>query len=155
MKKGGGYPYLLVLKTADGRLVWGKRLDNHTAAMLTQSPTVHDGYIYQGVSSLEELSAADPKYACCTFRGSMLKVRLSDGAIMWRTFMAPDNKNKPGGFSGNSVWGSSPSVDVLRKQVGGWGCRSLLRCAIHVMQVSLVGRRTSLCWPGQHNKACV
>lgn len=47
MKKGGGYPYLLTLNAADGTLVWGKRVDPHPAAMLTMSPTVHAGYIYQ------------------------------------------------------------------------------------------------------------
>lgn len=47
MKKGGGYPYLLTLNAADGTLVWGKRIEPHPAAMLTMSPTVHAGYIYQ------------------------------------------------------------------------------------------------------------
>jgi hypothetical protein len=30
----------------------------------------------------------------------ILQVRLSDGNIMWKTYMAPDNKNQTGGFSG-------------------------------------------------------
>lgn len=117
MKKGGGWPYLLVLKIADGSLVWGKRLDTHAAAMLTQSPTVHAGYIYQGVSSLEELWAANAAYPCCSFRGSMVKLDLSTSAIKWQTYMVPDNRGGTDGFSGNSIWGSSPAVDVLRNQV--------------------------------------
>lgn len=103
MKKGGGYPYLLVLNIADGSLNWGKRVDPHPAAMLTMSPTVHAGYIYQGVSSLEELWATSSTYPCCTFRGNMLKVDLATGNIIWRTYMAPDNSGKIGGFSGESV----------------------------------------------------
>lgn len=71
----------------------------------------------QGVSSLEELWAANPSYPCCTFRGSMLKVDLATGNILWRTYTVPDNGGQTGGFSGNSVWGSSPVVDVVRKQV--------------------------------------
>lgn len=117
MKKGGGYPYLLAINIANGKLIWGKRVDTHVDAMMTQSPTIHAGYIYSGVSSLEELHAASPGYACCTFRGNMLKVDLATGKIIWRTYMTPDNKDLPGGFSGNSVWGSAPSVDVRRNVV--------------------------------------
>jgi polyvinyl alcohol dehydrogenase (cytochrome) len=117
MKKAGGYPYLFALNAADGSIVWGKRVDAHPAAMLTQSPTVHAGYIYQGVSSLEELWATDKNYPCCTFRGNMLKVDLANGNIVWRTYVTPDNGGTTGGFSGNSIWGSSPAVDVRRNQV--------------------------------------
>lgn len=31
--------------------------------------------------------------------------------------MVPDNNNQVGGFSGNSLWGSSPAIDVRRNQV--------------------------------------
>jgi hypothetical protein len=31
--------------------------------------------------------------------------------------MAPDNNDQPGGFSGNSLWGSSPALDIRRNQV--------------------------------------
>lgn len=47
MKKLGGYPYLLALDVQTGNLIWGKRVEAHAAAMLTMSPTVHAGYIYQ------------------------------------------------------------------------------------------------------------
>lgn len=117
MKKGGGYPYLFTLNAADGSIKWGKRVDPHPAAMLTQSPTVHAGYIYQGVSSPEELWASDKNYPCCTFRGNMLKVDLATGNIVWRTYMTPDNFETTDGFSGNSIWGSSPAIDVRRNQV--------------------------------------
>jgi len=117
MKKLGGYPFLLVLNIADGTLVWGKRVEKHAAAMLTMSPTVHAGYIYQGISSLEELAAGSASYPCCSFRGSFIKVNLATGEEVWRTWMAPDNKYLPGGISGNSLWGSSPAVDILRNQV--------------------------------------
>uniref|UniRef100_A0A383VAH7 Pyrrolo-quinoline quinone repeat domain-containing protein n=1 Tax=Tetradesmus obliquus TaxID=3088 RepID=A0A383VAH7_TETOB len=116
MKKGGGFPYLLAVNAADGSLAWCKRVDPHPAAMLTQSPTVYNGAVYVGVSSLEELWANSATYPCCTFIGSMLKVDLA-GNILWRTLMAPDNNGQTGAFSGNSVWGSSPAVDVARNQV--------------------------------------
>lgn len=71
----------------------------------------------QGISSLEELWATNANYSCCTFRGNMIKVDAATGAILWRTYMAPDNNNQVGGFSGNSLWGSSPAIDVRRNQV--------------------------------------
>jgi polyvinyl alcohol dehydrogenase (cytochrome) len=62
MKKGGGFPYLLSVNAADGSLVWCKRVDPHPAAMVTQSPTVYNGAVYVGVSSLEELWANSETY---------------------------------------------------------------------------------------------
>lgn len=71
----------------------------------------------QGISSLEELWATIKDYPCCSFRGSFIKVDLSTGNIVWRTWMAPDNNNQDGGFSGNSLWGSSPALDIRRNQL--------------------------------------
>ncbi|WIA28036.1 hypothetical protein OEZ86_010622 [Tetradesmus obliquus] len=151
MKKGGGFPYLIAANVTSGALLWGFRADPHPAAMITQSPTVYNGAVYVGVSSLEELVADNPDYEwadphpaamitqspkvyngavfvevssleelvadnpdyeCCTFIGNMLKVDLATGAVVWRTYMAPQNNNQTGGFSGNSVWGSSPALNL-------------------------------------------
>lgn len=117
MKKGGGFPYLLAISTVDGSLKWGKRVDPHPAAGVTQSPTLYNGHVYVGISSLEEVQADIPGYDCCTFRGSFIKVDLSNGNELWRTYMTPDNFNKSGGFSGAAVWGSSPAIDVSRNSV--------------------------------------
>jgi len=114
MKKLGGFPFLLAINTADGSLIWGKRVHSHVAAMVTQSPTIYQGYIYQGISSLEELLADAPGYDCCTFIGEVQKLSLTDGTLVWKTLMSPDNGNAVGGFSGNSVWGSSPAIDPVR-----------------------------------------
>jgi len=103
MKKGDGYPYLLALNTTDGSLKWGKKVDAHPSATLTMSPNIHAGYVYQGVSSLEEVLAAGPNYPCCTFRGNMLKVDLATGDVVWRTYMTPDNGGQVGGFSGKGA----------------------------------------------------
>jgi polyvinyl alcohol dehydrogenase (cytochrome) len=65
-----------------------------------------------GVASLEEAYAGIvPGYACCTFRGSMLAIDASTGAVLWKTYMAPV------GFPGNAVWGSSPAVDPKRNSL--------------------------------------
>jgi polyvinyl alcohol dehydrogenase (cytochrome) len=74
-------------------------------------------FVLQGISSLAELWATKPDYPCCTFRGNFIKVDLTNGDIVWRTYMTPDNNGQVGGFSGKSLWGSSPAIGVRRNRV--------------------------------------
>ncbi|KAK9925116.1 hypothetical protein M0R45_033455 [Rubus argutus] len=69
---------------------------------------------YVGTSSLEEGLTVD---LCCTFRGSFSKLDVRTGAILWQTFMLPDNFGKFGEYAGAAIWGSSPSIDVARNHV--------------------------------------
>jgi polyvinyl alcohol dehydrogenase (cytochrome) len=110
--------YLYALSRTTGELLWKTQLESHPMAVVTQSPVIHAGYVYVGVSSLEE-AAARLGYDCCSFRGSMLAVDLATGKIRWKTYMAPPPVNawsKPD-FSGNAVWGSAPAIDVARGQL--------------------------------------
>ena len=109
--------YLLAINQRDGSLLWKTQLDSHPAAIDTSSPSVFRGYAYVGVASLEEAFAANPYYPCCSFRGSVLKIDLATGAIVWKTYTAPDNGGHPGGYSGNAVWGSEPVVDPARHTI--------------------------------------
>ncbi|MFN2153301.1 MAG: PQQ-binding-like beta-propeller repeat protein [Anaerolineales bacterium] len=95
-------------------LLRATQADSHFAAIITQSATVFDNRVYVGVASLEEAIAAQgifPDYPCCSFRGSMLALDLNTGAILWKTYTAPE------GYSGNAVWGSSPAIDTKRNQL--------------------------------------
>jgi polyvinyl alcohol dehydrogenase (cytochrome) len=95
-----------------GAVRWVTTVDDHPAAIVTQSVTVHGGRVFVGVASMEEaLAGFVPGYPCCSFRGSMLALDVATGAILWKTYLAPS------GYSGNAVWGSSPAVDVKRGQV--------------------------------------
>ena len=69
---------------------------------------------YVGTSSLEEGLSVEQ---CCTFRGSLSKLDIHSGTILWQTFMLPDNYGKIGGYAGASIWGSSPSIDIPRNHV--------------------------------------
>ncbi|MFY1693376.1 PQQ-binding-like beta-propeller repeat protein [Plantactinospora sp. WMMB782] len=102
---------LLALDTETGDLRWNTPMETHPDAILTSSPAIHDGTLYQGVSSLEFLNAGDPAYDCCTFRGSLAAVDAATGELRWQTHTLPDQG--PGGdvFSGASVWGSTPTLD--------------------------------------------
>ena len=108
----GGGGLVLAFNKFTGALVWATVADTHPAAAITQSATVFDGLVYVGVASQEEgLAALVPGYPCCSFRGSMLALDLDTGAIVWKTYMAPE------GYSGSAVWGSSPAIDTKRGQV--------------------------------------
>jgi polyvinyl alcohol dehydrogenase (cytochrome) len=105
---------VLAVHTATGDLEWSTQVETHFAASITQSPVVHGSRVYVGVASLEELMSADPSYLCCTFRGSVVALDRTTGAIEWKTYTAPDNGGVVGGYSGASVWGSTPVVDTRR-----------------------------------------
>ena len=71
------------------------------------------------------MMAANPKYQCCTFRGSLASLDAASGKLTWKTFTIPDpptatKKNSAGtgmfGPSGAAIW-SSPTIDVKRKAV--------------------------------------
>ncbi len=105
-----------------GTLLWKTKLDDHANATATASPVLGGGSVYFPVSSLEVTSAADPTYACCTFRGSVSALDPATGAVKWKIYTIPDapaphGKTKAGaeilGPSGAPVWGS-PAYDAKR-----------------------------------------
>ena len=81
----------------------------------------YEGTVYVPVASWEETRSADADYACCTFRGSVVALRIRDGKQLWKTWMteAPSEKGKTSrgtpnfGPSGVGVW-STPTVDAKR-----------------------------------------
>jgi polyvinyl alcohol dehydrogenase (cytochrome) len=109
------------LDAAAGSVVWKARIETHDSTRLTGTAAVHDGVAYVPVSSWEESRAGDPDYACCTFRGSVVAVRVRDGALLWQTYMTEPprelGKNGSGlplyGPSGAAIW-STPTVDAAR-----------------------------------------
>jgi polyvinyl alcohol dehydrogenase (cytochrome) len=107
----GSGGYLLAINTKNGSLKWKTQLDPHPLAVDTSSPVVVGGVVYTGVASLEEASAANPQYPCCSFRGSALAVSARTGAVIWRHYTVPT------GYSGGSVWGNSVVPDLLRHVV--------------------------------------
>lgn len=66
-----------------------------------------------GVSSLENTLPV-PAEQCCTFRGSLAKLDVQTGKILWQSFTLPENGNKLGGYAGAAIWGSSPAIDIFR-----------------------------------------
>jgi polyvinyl alcohol dehydrogenase (cytochrome) len=103
------------LDAATGKELWKKKIDEHDAARLTGSPVEYEGTIFVPVASWEENRAISADYACCTFRGSVIGLRVRDGGVEWRTYTVdvPKQIGKLWGPSGAPVW-STPTLDVGR-----------------------------------------
>lgn len=106
-----------------GAPVWSTRIDSHPAARVTGGPQLYNGRLFVPVSSTEEVPAQSPKYACCTFRGSVVALDAGDGKQIWKSYAIPDPP-KPSrvssagtqlsGPAGAAIW-SAPTLDVKRK----------------------------------------
>lgn len=110
------------LDAATGTEIWRQDVDDHPGARITGAPVLHEDRLYVPVSSLEEVLAADPEYACCTFRGSVVALDPATGDVAWKTYTIndapePRGRNPEGDFlmgpSGAAVW-SAPTVDAER-----------------------------------------
>ncbi|XP_034693538.1 polyvinylalcohol dehydrogenase-like [Vitis riparia] len=106
-----GPAVVVAVNRLKGTLVWSTVLDPRPRSQITMSGTPYSGDFYVGVSSLEE---ALPPEQCCTFRGSMAKLDIGTGEVLWRTYMIPDNGGQIGGYSGAALWGRSPAIDIKR-----------------------------------------
>ncbi len=108
-----------------GKQLWKTSLDPHPDVHVTGAPTLADGKLYVGVSSLEEVSGADAKDECCKFRGSVSSLDAATGKVTWKSYTIaaepqPVRKNAQGvqlwGPSGAGIW-SSPTVDLKSRMV--------------------------------------
>lgn len=123
---GDGQAVVYAVDANTGALLWQAKIDDHKLAGITGSPKLYDGRVIVGVrSGSEEMLAANPKYPCCTFQGSLVALDAQSGKQIWKTHTIPDppkvvRKNSAGtdlyGPSGAAIW-SSPTIDVKRKAI--------------------------------------
>lgn len=114
------------VNAASGKLLWKvQTAPGHPAAKITGSPVIANGVAYVPVSSGEEGWAANPHYACCTSRGSVLALDVRTGRIIWKTYTIPEKPRQIGftllhvpiyGPSGATIW-STPTVDLKRRLI--------------------------------------
>jgi len=102
-----------------GELAWVTKADDHPNATVTGAPVLDGDRLYVPVSSLEVTSAADPKYPCCSFRGSVLALDAASGKTAWKAWTIDEAPRKVGvtsagtailAPSGAPVW-NSPTID--------------------------------------------
>jgi len=79
-----------------GSLVWKRQVDRHPVARITGSPLLVQDRLYVPVSSGEEGSAADPRYRCCTFRGSVVALDARTGRQIWKAYTIPEQPHPIG-----------------------------------------------------------
>jgi polyvinyl alcohol dehydrogenase (cytochrome) len=105
-----------------GALLWKKSAESHPLARVTGAPALYNGRLYVPVASFEEGSGPNPKYECCTFRGSVVAYDAATGEQVWKTYTIPERprptkKNSIGtqlyGPAGAAVW-SAPTIDAKR-----------------------------------------
>ncbi|MBV8773965.1 MAG: PQQ-binding-like beta-propeller repeat protein, partial [Deltaproteobacteria bacterium] len=105
-----------------GAQLWNIRADDHPMTRITGAPALYLNRLYVPVSSTEEGSAADPKYPCCTFRGSVEALDSVTGDKLWQTYTIaakprPTRKTLQGvqlwGPAGAAIW-SAPTIDTER-----------------------------------------
>ncbi len=110
------------LDADSGALRWRVTLDPHAAARITGTPLLHQGRLLVPVSSGEEGWAQDPRYPCCTFRGSLVALDAATGQRLWQAFTITEplrahRLNDAGaqqqGPAGAAVW-ASPTLDARR-----------------------------------------
>ncbi|MEO0996117.1 MAG: PQQ-binding-like beta-propeller repeat protein, partial [Pseudomonadota bacterium] len=109
------------IDAATGRLRWRVDVSDHPAGTITGSVTLAGDQLFVPMSSTEVISAYDPAYNCCTFRGGVLALNADSGERQWRFYTVdeprPQAKNSEGrqlyGPSGAPVW-STPTVDEAR-----------------------------------------
>jgi polyvinyl alcohol dehydrogenase (cytochrome) len=100
-----------------GHLLWKKRPEAHEETRLTGAPLAYQGTVFVPVSSWEEARTTNAEYACCTFRGSVVALRVKDGSEVWKTYTIAEEAKQTGenqwGPSGAAVW-SAPTLDMKR-----------------------------------------
>ncbi len=108
-----------------GKLLWKKKVDDHEAALITGAASVSNGVAYIPVASWEEARSIGPEYPCCTFRGSVVALRVNNGAQVWKTFTISETPHTTGKTSagtarfapsGAGLWGT-PTIDLARKRL--------------------------------------
>tara|TARA_R110001599_G_scaffold353815_1_gene598806 strand:+ start:51600 stop:53459 length:1860 start_codon:yes stop_codon:yes gene_type:complete len=111
------------LDAVTGKLVWRDRPDEHPSLTLTAAPVLYEDRLYVPMSALEVTAAADPTYACCTFRGGVTVYDTSSGEPLWVGYTIDEaprvvGKNAVGtdriAPSGAPIW-NSPAMDPARQ----------------------------------------
>ena len=108
---------------ASGKPLWKTRIDDHAVVRLIGAPKLYKNRLYVPVSSMEEVAAGvEPKYACCTFRGSVVALDATTGKILWKNYAIAEKPkptkinslgNQMYGPAGAAIW-NSPTIDAKR-----------------------------------------
>jgi polyvinyl alcohol dehydrogenase (cytochrome) len=111
--------WFYALDANTGKLLWKDKTDPHAWALVTSSPILHDGKLYVGTASFEELAGGSSSYECCTFRGAVVAYDAQSGERVWKSYVITEEPKKTKvmtsgvqlwGPSGAAVW-TQPTID--------------------------------------------
>jgi hypothetical protein len=124
MSSGPGSQCLLFYNTVrinDSQSAENVSIYDHPASLVTFAPVYHNGRLYFGVSSSEEMRAITPGYLCCGFRGSVQALDAATGKLLWKTYTVPkaatpgkNTKRRAGSRDGFAVLGICQLAQSLR-----------------------------------------
>jgi outer membrane protein assembly factor BamB len=96
------------------------QISSNPVAVITMSPTLFDGKLFVGTSSVETSVTKIPGYQCCSFVGNMFALTFDEETksfeVLWKVASIPDARHQEG-WAGAAFWGSQPSIDAIRRQV--------------------------------------
>ena len=114
------------LDSSTGAVRWKAHVEEHPYATITGTPKLDGGRLYVPVSGgEEEVSAGNPAFVCCKFRGSLVALDAETGRHIWKTYTIAEPAKMTGrtpagterwGPSGVSVW-SSPTLDIAHRAI--------------------------------------
>ncbi|KAJ8103655.1 Quino protein alcohol dehydrogenase-like protein [Lipomyces tetrasporus] len=112
---------LVAVNRHSGTMLGVVQINTHPLAIVTMSPTVYEGKVFAGSSSMEESAASViPGYQCCSFVGNLVAMKFNRLGghfdVQWNISTLPEPRGV-GGWSGGAIWGSQPSIDPERGQV--------------------------------------
>ncbi len=109
-----------------GKEVWRVLAHDHPDTTITGSPRLYQDTLYVPLSSTEWGSAADPGYACCTFRGGVVALDVATGAKRWTAYAIAEEPSLSGKTNdagvaqyhpaGAPIW-NSPTIDAKRQLI--------------------------------------
>jgi polyvinyl alcohol dehydrogenase (cytochrome) len=114
--------YVHAVDAERGTELWRVRLDPHPVARILGTPQFYAGRLYVPVSAGEEVAAANEKYPCCTFRGSIAALDAASGRLLWQSYVVresakPTRRSAAGvqlyGPAGGAIF-SAPTIDERR-----------------------------------------
>src|SRR5207245_5156890 len=99
---------MYAVDAATGKLIWKTKIDQNSRAAVTAAAALDAGRLYVGLSSREESQVDDLKYPCCSFRGSMVAMDVSNGKVLWKTYTIEGEAEQVGkNRIGTQFWGHS------------------------------------------------
>lgn len=106
-----------------GALIWKTKVEDHPTARITGAPQLFEGRLYVPVASSEEGAGGNPRYPCCSFRGSVVALDAATGNQIWKTYVIEETPKQIGTTAGGTphwapagggVW-SAPTIDPKRR----------------------------------------